>query len=141
MEKKYDEVTAYYEENENILLDDDDIKDWVGFSYLRLGKNTEASQLGGNWLENLEKADKGYKGTANYISLAYLLKNQKEQSVIWLERAIELGWLRRDISKDAFFESLKDHPRFQELVSKQQKKRAELMALVATYDFPEPEDL
>ena len=74
------------------------------------------------------------------ISLAYLRKNQKEQSVNWLERAIDLGHLE-DISKDAFFESLKDHPRFQELVEKQKKKREEVMALVATYNFPEPEDL
>ena len=87
------------------------------------------------------KADKDYQGTANNISLAHLLKNQKEQSIIWLERAIDLGWLRTDISKDAFFESLKDHPRFQELVEKQNKKREEVMALVATYNFPEPEDL
>ena len=52
-----------------------------------------------------------------------------------------LGWLGMDISKDAFFESLKDHPRFQELVSKQNKKKEEVMALVATYNFPEPENL
>ena len=59
----------------------------------------------------------------------------------WLERAIDLGYLQTDISKDAFYESLKDHPRFPELVAKQQKKREELLALVATYNFPEPEDL
>jgi len=70
-----------------------------------------------------------------------LLKNQKEQSVIWLERAIDLSYLETDISTDAFFESLKEHPRFQELVEKQKKKREEVMALVATYNFPEPEDL
>jgi len=29
LEKKYDEVTAYYEENQNILLDQDNIKDWL----------------------------------------------------------------------------------------------------------------
>ena len=39
------------------------------------------------------------------------------------------------------FESLKDHPRFKELVAKQEKRREELLALVATYNFPEPEDL
>ena len=52
-----------------------------------------------------------------------------------------LGWLGMDISKDTFFESLKDHPRFQELVSKQNKKREEVMALVVIYNFPELEDL
>ncbi|MCH8231803.1 MAG: hypothetical protein IIB82_04040, partial [Bacteroidetes bacterium] len=155
LEKKYDEVTAYYEENQNLFLDDwpplagGIIMDFGGyryliklpaFSYLRLGKNTEASQLGGYWLEMLEKADKSLKWTAYNISLAYLLKNQKEQSVIWLERAIDSGHLE-DISKDTFFESLKDHPSFQELVAKQRKKREEVMDLVATYDFPEPEDL
>ena len=77
------------------------------------------------------------------ISTGYLgwLKNHKEQSVIWLERAIDLGWLLTDISKDEFFEPLYDHPRFQELVTKQQKRREEVMALVATFNFPEPEDL
>ena len=155
LEKKYDEVAAYYEENQNLFLDDwpplagGIIMDFGGyryliklpaFSYLRLGKNTEASQLGGYWLEMLEKADKSLKWTAYNISLAYLLKNQKEQSVIWLERAIDSGHLE-DISKDTFFESLKDHPSFQELVAKQRKKREEVMDLVATYDFPEPEDL
>ena len=77
------------------------------------------------------------------ISTGYLgwLKNHKEQSVIWLERDIDLGWLEEDISKNGFFESLKDHPRFQELVAKQRKKREEVMDLVATYDFPESEDL
>ena len=45
------------------------------------------------------------------------------------------------ISTDAFFESLYDHPRFQDLVEKQIKKKEEVMALVATYNFPEPEEL
>jgi len=141
LEKKYDEVTAYYEENHDAIGNWGGVSDWVAHSYLSLGKNTEANQFGIDWLESLEKAEKSSKWSAYNISFAYLLKNQKEQSVVWLERAIEIGWLITDISKDAFFESLKDHPRFQELVSKQKKKREEVMALVATYNFPEPEDL
>ena len=113
---------------------------WVCFSYLEIDKNSEVSQLGDILLRSLNLNDKSSKSVVYNISLAYLIKNQKEQSLTWLERAINLGWLQ-DISKDAFFESLKDHPRFQELVEKQIKKKEEVMALLATYDFPEPEDL
>jgi len=141
LEKKYNEVIAYYEENQHLLQRAINIESWVGFSYLNLGKNTEASYLGNYLMEKAEKANKSLKFTAMNISVAYLLKNQKEQSITWLERAIDLGWLQVDISKYTFYESLKDHPHFQELVSKQKKKREEVMALVATYNFPEPEDL
>ena len=58
----------------------------------------------------------------------------------WLDKAIDLGYLG-DISTEIFYEPLYDHPRFQELVTKQQKKREKVMALVAIYNFPEPEDL
>jgi len=51
-----------------------------------------------------------------------------------------MGWLQ-NISKDILYEPLYDQPRFQELVAKQNKKKQEEMALVATYNFPEPEDL
>ena len=46
-----------------------------------------------------------------------------------------------DIPNEFPLNSLNDHPRFQELVEKQKKKREKVMALVATYNFPEPEDL
>ena len=57
-----------------------------------------------------------------------------------MEKAIDKGYLH-DISKDILYEQLYDHPRFQVLVAKQKKKKEEVTALLATYNFPEPEDL
>jgi len=144
LEDKYEEVTTHFEDNRDGFFKrwgwNYTMMNWVCFSYLEIDKNSEASQLGDILLRSLNLNDKSSKSVVYNISLAYLIKNQKEQSLTWLERAINLGWLQ-DISKDAFFESLKDHPRFQELITKQNKKREEVMALLATYNFPEPEEL
>ena len=56
-----------------------------------------------------------------------------------MEIAIDMGYLQP--FSEPFFDNIRDHPRFQELVNKQNKKREEVMALVATYNFTDPEDL
>jgi len=74
------------------------------------------------------------------LAFYYSMIDKKEEAIGNLEKAIDMGYLR-DISTDIYFESLYNYPRFQELVSKQKKKKEEVMAFVATYNFPEPEDL
>jgi len=73
-------------------------------------------------------------------SLAYYLMNETDQCLKWLDKAIERGFLS-DISEVRFLNKLHNDRRFQELLSKQKKKKEEVMALIATYNFPEPEDL
>jgi len=74
------------------------------------------------------------------LSILLNVNGQNDEALNYLVRAIDMGYLI-DISNNIFFESLYDHHRFQELVEKQKQKREEVMALVATYNFPEPEDL
>ena len=74
------------------------------------------------------------------MSYGFLFINDRGKSLDWLDKAIDNGYLE-DISKDIILEQLYDHPRFQQLVDKQKKKRDQFVALMATYNFPEPEDL
>jgi TolB-like protein/class 3 adenylate cyclase len=149
LENRPDELVSYYEEHINML---DNISPapilWFtkvfeipGASLLRLNKLDEASRLGSQILDKSQSSS--YKYTSYFAriqALGHLLKNEKEQSISWLERAIERGYLV-DIAMVGFYDGLKDHSRFQELVNKQQMKKEAIMALFDTYNFPEPEDL
>ena len=73
------------------------------------------------------------------LATYYAISDQKDESLVWMEKAVDNGYL--EPFSESFFDNIKDHPRFQELVTKKKKKREEVMALVATYNFPEPEDL
>jgi tetratricopeptide (TPR) repeat protein len=149
LEEKLEELQEYYEENSTMLqghsphpsLELTYIFETIGASYLKLKKDSLANIMGSFMVE--ESAKSTYKHTFYYartMALGYLFKNQKEQSINWLEKAIELGYLS-DISESRFFDSLKNHLRFENLLTKQRKKREAANALVATYSFAEPENI
>jgi len=134
LEKKYEKLIEYYE--------DIGYSDWmymmIPYCYWKLGFKDKAELASKNILDNFVSKEGNLYPL--YTSLKSLYNDQVDQSLDRLDKAIELNYLG-NISSDILYESLYDNPRFQELVEKQKKKREEVMALVATYNFPEPEDL
>jgi len=147
IQKDYQSVIKYYEENQQEINRYQNDRAFyfylllIPHSYLLIGDLDNAIILGKEYLEILEtrriKSDKGF---AHLMSMGYLFTNETDNSLDWLDKAIDIGYLG-DISTDILYEPIYDHPRFQELVEKQKKKREEILVLVATYNFPEPEDL
>jgi len=119
---------------------------YIAHSYLKIGQLEEASKISLKQISNYMDFSKNradsivIKWRLGIISEFYSIINKQEEALGYLERTINAGWLN-EISYHPILEPLFDHPRFQELVEKQKKKREEVMALVATYNFPEPEDL
>jgi len=145
MQKDYQRLVNYFEEKQGEISPYQNRRSFrfylIPHSYMAVGDIDNAMSLGKEYLRNLETIGfKGTKGFAHLMSRGYLFTNEYDNSLDWLDKAIELGYLG-DISTEIFYEPLYDHPRFQELVEKQKQKREEVMALVATYNFPEPEDL
>jgi len=116
--------------------------DWIIHSYFKAGNIFKARNLCNKVLDGRGGGDVSDNIIRN-ITLAhiYSILGDEDKAIDYLEVAIDNNWLRRDIGKDIFLELLYEHPRFPDLVIKQQKKREEVMALVATWNFPEPEDL
>jgi len=116
------------------------------FSNWKVGESTLVKEQSLNAINNLLAKNNNTpdliesKYVMVYLAFAYLMNDNINKALFYIEKAIDTGYLH-DISKDIFLEPLFNHPRFQELVLKQKKKREEVMALVATYNFPEPEDL
>jgi len=142
MQKDYQGVVDYYEKNQdNISYHQHKI--WafqfylVPHSYLALG-DIEKAKLFGRELLGME--DGTMKESARRMSLGHLFTSEIDSGLHWLEKAIDLNYLD-DISTDILYKPLYNYARFQDLVIKQNKKREEALALIATYDFPEPEDL
>ncbi len=74
------------------------------------------------------------------LSSWYALKGDKNNCLKWMEKAILKGYLQNNYEHE-FFDSVREEPRFKELVKIQEKKRKEALALMATYNFPKAEDL
>ena len=142
----YQEVIYLYETHINIGSEGFGSQDFVTHSYFKLNNNNKSQELSRMAISKIIAV---YDNDPNLIdrfyelavlAYQYSMLGQQTEAIDYIERAIDMGWLQ-NISSDQFFEPLYDHPRFQELVAKQNKKREEVMALVATYNFPEPEDL
>ncbi len=73
------------------------------------------------------------------LSSWYALKGDKNNCLKWMEKGISKGFLQK--ISEQFFDSVRNEPRFKELVKIQEKKRKEALALMATYNFPKAEDL
>ena len=150
---KYQEVTDYYEElnkdSIRYLMDTPDhwhgTYNFVADSYLKTGKTQESQTICEDRIDNFfERYDNNPiliedNNIMAQLALYYTLFDQHEEALSWMEKAIDNGYL--DPFSESFYDNIREIPRFKELVTKQKKKKAEVMALVATYNFPEPEDL
>jgi len=139
---RYQDVTDYYELNEESIRQ---MMAYVADSYLKTGKIQESKIICEQRIDNIFE---GYdnnplviedNGVMAQLALYYALSGQKEEALTWMEKAIDNGVL--EPFSESFYDNIKDHPRFKELVAKQKKKKEEVMALVASYNFPRPEDL
>jgi serine/threonine protein kinase len=89
----------------------------LAVAYFKSGKPSEASKL----LEELNSLyEKGHEGNVAFLlSLTYYELGGKEESLMWLERAVERkapGLI--NLSYPAFFKSLREEPRFQAILKK-----------------------
>ena len=137
LSKRYEEVVNYYETSLGGKSNSSFVTSWVLYSLGQIGAIEARNKLADELLETIgNRFRNGLKNSA----WIYALNDKPEKAIDVLTEEVNKGYLG-DISTDMLFESIYDHPRFQELVEKQKKKREEVMALLATYNFPEPEDL
>jgi len=146
----YQEVINYYEGLPNRSMSIEKVSSdhlAATYSYLKVDEIEMAKTISLSWKNKIMSR---YSNNSDLIddnshlallSAYYSLFGQKEEALNYMEKAIDLGYLEPWPFSEPFFDNLHDHPRFQELVEKQKKKREEVMALVATYNFPQPEDL
>ena len=140
MMENYQEVINYHEAQPHLSSDL-----WAIRSYFKVGEIEKVKSLTKNRINNLlarynnkpELIDRNFHLAE--LAFYYLVNGQREESFRYMVKAIDTGYL--EPFSDLFFDKLSDHPRFLELIAKQNKKREEVMALVATYNFPEPGDL
>ncbi len=130
-----EKIIEHFENNE----DSNYIYSCVPYSYWKLGLKDKAVTLSEKMLTDFGK-DVLVNDYAYTKSLDFLYKDSISQSIVWLDTAIERGYLF-DISKDHRLESLRGNKYFQELITKQENKREEVLALITVYNFPDPEDM
>jgi len=140
----FKKATLIYESKLNSSIPGNINRIWyIVEAYRKSGEIDKAKQLSTVFLQNHFDFHSKGKDMSLAIMKAqlYSVLNEDEKAIESLEKAIDMNYLKTDIAVDESLELLRQHPRFQQLVEKQEKKRAEIFALIAAYHFPKPEEL
>jgi len=143
LEKDYDGIIRYYDEQgEGGVYMQAGPQYWfVAGSFMQQGDTVSMRQLAEEGRRTITaNSNSESKFYAFDMAITHLLISETDDALAWLTRAVDRGFMNPldHFSFYPLFQQFSDNPTFKELVASQDKRRAELLELMAAYDFPEP---
>ena len=135
LKRSYDGMVKYHETNPQTTW-------WytfnVPYAYWKTGMPEKAISMSDQII--LETPDQYLMQKLLARAIHSFFRQDLEQSLKFLEEAVDEGFLL-DLSLSPIFEDLHEEPRFQEVLSKQAEKRAEISKMIEGMDLPSLEEL
>lgn len=131
MSGNHSKAQEYYQKS---ILNNPSIEtDWfttsgigVGYSFLKAGNTSEANKLLNLSLDlrlrHIEEGDANFE-TRYFLATIYAIRNDKEESYKWLQKAINAGWMESKLTlRDPWLENLHQDEQFKQMISQVEHK-------------------
>jgi eukaryotic-like serine/threonine-protein kinase len=131
MSGNHSKAQEYYQKS---ILNNPSIEtDWfttsgigVGYSFLKAGNTSEANKLLNLSLDlrlrHIEEGDANFE-TRYFLAAIYAIRNDKEESYKWLQKAIDAGWRESKLAlRDPWLENLHQDVQFKQMISQVEYK-------------------